>query len=122
MPKIIITAPSRTRPKRPASRRSRSKLNQRGAVALLQPLKFRNSLAVKLIGGVALVGLIVVGVSLAGSATYSLWSGTDKPAVQADTDNVPVELGVRFKADQDGIIKGVRFYKSRTNTGAHTGS
>ena len=32
------------------------------------------------------------------------------------------ELGVRFTADTDGFISGIRFYKRTANTGIHTGS
>src|SRR5207248_3269281 len=31
------------------------------------------------------------------------------------------ELGVRFRADADGFITGLRFYKSAANTGVHVG-
>ena len=33
-----------------------------------------------------------------------------------------MELGVRFTSDVDGLITGIRFYKSSTNTGTHTGT
>jgi hypothetical protein len=33
-----------------------------------------------------------------------------------------LEVGVRFKADLDGTITGVRFYKSSANTGTHVGN
>ena len=33
-----------------------------------------------------------------------------------------VELGVKFKADYNGTITGVRFYKAAANTGTHIGS
>jgi hypothetical protein len=33
-----------------------------------------------------------------------------------------VELGVKFKADVDGWITGVRFYKGTANTGTHIGN
>ena len=39
---------------------------------------------------------------------------------QQDTN--AVELGVRFKADLDGTITGVRFYKATANTGTHVGN
>ncbi len=35
---------------------------------------------------------------------------------------MPVELGVKFRADQDGFVTGIRFYKGSGNTGTHTGS
>ena len=52
----------------------------------------------------------------------TLWSTDTTPAVTAATDAREVELGVRFSADTDGWISGVRFYKGTTNTGIHTGS
>ena len=33
-----------------------------------------------------------------------------------------IEVGVRFKADLDGTITGVRFYKATANTGTHIGN
>jgi hypothetical protein len=37
-------------------------------------------------------------------------------------DGSSVELGVKFKADFNGSITGVRFYKAAANTGTHVGS
>ena len=39
-----------------------------------------------------------------------------------DRDSSAVELGVRFRADMNGHVTGVRFYKGATNTGTHVGS
>jgi hypothetical protein len=39
-----------------------------------------------------------------------------------DSDGGAIEVGVRFKADLDGSITGVRFYKSSLNTGTHIGN
>jgi hypothetical protein len=44
------------------------------------------------------------------------------PWVLDQQDPTPVEVGVRFKADLDGIVTGVRFYKATANTGTHVGS
>src|SRR5258707_4098530 len=33
-----------------------------------------------------------------------------------------IELGLKYKSDDDGSITGVRFYKDARNTGLHTGS
>jgi hypothetical protein len=44
------------------------------------------------------------------------------PAVPDSADTSSVELGVKFKADADGSVTGVRFYKSAANTGTHIGS
>ena len=37
-------------------------------------------------------------------------------------NGAPIELGTRFRADVDGVVSGVRFYKVAGNTGTHTGS
>ncbi|MFD2077536.1 DUF4082 domain-containing protein [Actinopolymorpha cephalotaxi] len=48
--------------------------------------------------------------------------GSQTPATLADSDTVPIELGVKFRADQAGSVTGIRFYKGPGNTGTHTGS
>jgi hypothetical protein len=52
----------------------------------------------------------------------SLWSATATPAVAATSDASGVELGLTFRADVDGTIAGVRFYKGAGNTGVHVGN
>jgi hypothetical protein len=44
------------------------------------------------------------------------------PQLAADNEGVAVEVGVKFKSDQDGYVTGVRFYKGPGNTGAHVGN
>ena len=44
------------------------------------------------------------------------------PASIDDGDNNAVNLGVKFKADYNGTVSGVRFYKSAANTGTHIGA
>jgi Domain of unknown function (DUF4082)/Fibronectin type III domain len=34
----------------------------------------------------------------------------------------PLEVGVKFRADHDGLVTGVRFYKGNGNSGLHVGS
>jgi hypothetical protein len=46
----------------------------------------------------------------------------ETPATIASADTSSMELGVRFKAQSDGYVTGVTFYKGGTNTGTHTGS
>ena len=48
--------------------------------------------------------------------------GNAVPTTPDSGDGSAVELGVRFTADTDGYVSGVRFYKATTNTGTHTGS
>ncbi len=52
---------------------------------------------------------------------YTLFDFTTPTTVDSG-DTLPVELGVKFRADSDGWITGVRFYKSAANTGTHTGN
>jgi len=52
----------------------------------------------------------------------SIWSGATTPGTQAYPDNGAVELGVRFRADVNGTITGIRFYKGSGNTGTHVGN
>jgi hypothetical protein len=44
------------------------------------------------------------------------------PAQIDSGDTSPLEVGVKFTADYNGTITGIRFYKAATNTGTHTGS
>ena len=50
----------------------------------------------------------------------SLWDATTTPARVDVADGAAVEVGVRFKVDVAGSLAGVRFFKSRANTGPHT--
>jgi N,N-dimethylformamidase beta subunit-like protein/uncharacterized protein DUF4082/Big-like domain-containing protein/purple acid phosphatase-like protein len=43
------------------------------------------------------------------------------PAQPDASDNRPIEVGVKFRADEDGYITGIRFYKGASNTGTHVG-
>ena len=44
-----------------------------------------------------------------------------RPTVAPTGDPDAVELGVKFRADTDGFVSGVRFYKGAGNTGTHVG-
>ncbi|HVN84919.1 MAG TPA: DUF4082 domain-containing protein, partial [Candidatus Binatia bacterium] len=52
----------------------------------------------------------------------SIWPPDTVPTTADGNDESPVELGVKFTADVDGEIAGIRYYKSAANTGTHTGS
>ncbi len=60
----------------------------------------------------------------AGVATgpFTIWSAGSSPDVAATGDTGAVELGVKFRADSDGFVSGVRFYKGSGNTGTHVGN
>ena len=51
----------------------------------------------------------------------TIWPATTVPTVGDSGDATATELGVKFRADNDGYITGVRFYKASTNTGTHVG-
>ncbi|MFI9011407.1 N,N-dimethylformamidase beta subunit family domain-containing protein [Actinosynnema sp. NPDC053489] len=50
------------------------------------------------------------------------WTTDDRPADPELSDGSALELGVKWRADRSGYVRGVRFYKSSGNTGRHTGS
>ena len=56
------------------------------------------------------------------TASTGLYDAGTTPKVVDDGDTQSVELGVRFKASEAGVVQGVRYYKGATNTGTHTGS
>ncbi|QSQ23342.1 DUF4082 domain-containing protein [Pyxidicoccus parkwayensis] len=56
------------------------------------------------------------------AGTYSLFPATATPGTASVSDTAAVELGVKFRADVDGKVKGIRFYKGTGNTGTHVGN
>jgi hypothetical protein len=56
------------------------------------------------------------------SPPLTLWPASTVPLLTTSADVNAVELGVRFKSDVSGYIKGIRFYKGAGNTGTHSGS
>ncbi len=58
---------------------------------------------------------------VAAPTTVTIWPSTAVPASASDPDTAAVELGVKFRSDVAGTIKGIRFYKGTTNTGTHVG-
>ena len=63
---------------------------------------------------------IFVGAFSVSACPCTIWPNTATPAVLDVGSDSPVELGVTFKADSNGYIGGIRFYKSAGNTGGHT--
>jgi hypothetical protein len=51
----------------------------------------------------------------------SIWTAATTPGPVAN-DSGAVELGVKFRADTNGFLTGLRFYKYAQNTGSHVGS
>ena len=56
------------------------------------------------------------------AGTSNIWDETTTPGLLADPDTSAVEVGVKFRSDVDGLITGIRFYKSDTNAGTHVGN
>ena len=86
----------------------------------------RKSIAIKLVV-VLLMSLLVWGRNVPAtqgqvSGPVSLWDDTVVPVVVSENDPNAVELGLRFQANIDGLITGIRFYKGPTNTGIHVGN
>ncbi len=52
----------------------------------------------------------------------SIWAASTTPAVAMDPDAGAIEVGVKFRASQNGFVSGIRFYKGTGNSGSHTGS
>jgi hypothetical protein len=52
----------------------------------------------------------------------SNWNSSTIPSQVDSGDPNSVEIGVKFHADYDGYITGIRFYKSTANTGTHIGN
>ncbi len=48
--------------------------------------------------------------------------GASVPPAADSGDGNAVELGLKFRADVNGFVTGVRFYKSTANTGTHVGN
>jgi WD40 repeat protein len=56
------------------------------------------------------------------TSSVSIWSSTATPAIVTTNDPNAVELGVKFRANVNGLITGLRFYKGPQNTGTHVGT
>jgi hypothetical protein len=52
----------------------------------------------------------------------TIWHPSSTTPSGPDSDSNAVELGVRFRSDVSGFIRGIRFYKHATNTGVHVGT
>ena len=66
-----------------------------------------------------LISVVERGHAQAPPCPCSLFSPSAVPTNPAVTDGVPIETGVKFRADVDGYVTAIRFYKGTLNTGAH---
>src|SRR5215469_13415060 len=65
----------------------------------------------------ALVGCAIFAVPAEGQST--IFSSSAKPSTVDSGDANSVEVGIKFKADSNGTITGLRFYKASKNNGTH---
>jgi Domain of unknown function (DUF4082) len=56
------------------------------------------------------------------ASNTSIWAATAVPTNVDHGADSPVELGMKFRSDVSGTVKGVRFYKATSNTGSHVGN
>ena len=56
-----------------------------------------------------------------GGICCSAWGGDTVPGTPDSGDGSAGEYGVKFRADVNGSVTAVRFYKASANTGTHTG-
>jgi len=56
------------------------------------------------------------------SQTISFWPSSVIPGTVDGGPDSSVELGVKFRTDVSGRIRGIRFYKHSLNTGSHIGN
>ena len=59
--------------------------------------------------------------SSSSSSSYTLFATSATPALASDAGS-PIELGMKFTADQAGTISAIRFYKSPACGGPHVGN
>ena len=57
-----------------------------------------------------------------GSTPATIWDSAASPATPAANDGGAIEVGLKFRADSDGHVTGVRFHKGPGNTGPHVGN
>ena len=63
-----------------------------------------------------------IAITAAGSCPCTIWPSTTVPTIGDSGADSGVELGVTFRADANGYISGIRFYKGSGNTGTHVGN
>ena len=58
--------------------------------------------------------------AIPGVCPCSLFNDSDAPGTPSASDSDSVNLGVAFTPDTDGVVTGIRFYKTPGNLGPHT--
>jgi hypothetical protein len=78
--------------------------------------------ATDLVGNATASPLTFTFTTATGAAVAGLWDDSTVPGTVDSGDGSSVNLGVKFVADEDLDVTGVRFYKAALNTGTHVGS
>ncbi|HEX8520660.1 MAG TPA: Ig-like domain-containing protein [Tepidisphaeraceae bacterium] len=89
------------------------------------PLNVGATYTLKMTGAQDLAGNAMAGTTTwtfttAGNGPFTIWDNNVSPQFVHVTDS-PIVVGMKFKADYDGYISGVRFWKDAQNTGSHEG-
>jgi hypothetical protein len=74
---------------------------------------------------VAVAGGNVLSANFAGPQSClcnTIWQPSTTPAVVNSGDAQNIQVGVKFRADLNGYVAGIRFYKTATNIGPHQGN
>ena len=66
--------------------------------------------------------MVLIPLRVLAQNTMTIWPSTAVPQNVDDGADESIELGVKFRSDVAGTIRGIRFYKAAANTGTHTGS
>src|SRR3954447_15676829 len=78
-------------------------------------------LTLALLASLLLLPSAVLPKAAAAVCPCSVWGASSTPANPSEADPDAVEVGMKFRADSDGFVTGVRFYKGSGNTGTHVG-
>ena len=86
--------------------------------------RFRRHSTAKLVLTISATVALALGLGIqpAYAAEQTALDPAVAPQTTADTDTVPVELGMRFTSKTGGAVSAIRFYKGAPNLGLHTGS
>ncbi len=55
-------------------------------------------------------------------SVMTIWPGQPVPAIVDQGADAPAELGVKFRSDVAGYVRGIRFHKAAANIGPHVGN
>lgn len=75
------------------------------------------------LSGTAMTAAAVWSFSTVGNGDVQIWANSVVPATLLANDGSALEIGLKFRSNVAGVVKGVRFYKGGpTNGGTHIGN